>query len=177
MGKISCPKCRSKKGYILFNGKRKCSQCKYEFKPHRLPLYLTREQWKEIIRWFLLEQSSLNISLRTRIERKPSSQSAHDNPDISDERCTEGLFRVLSKWMKLILAVNGRIKENPFMIRDRNEVEEPRNNRYSGSSVGMVRSGPRSSMTLELKHFSHLSQEKYQLVLSSVLILEKLIPV
>ncbi|MDD1699390.1 MAG: IS1595 family transposase [Methanoregula sp.] len=70
MGKISCPKCRFKKVYVLSNGKRKCSQCKYEFTPHRLPLYLTRDQWKEIIRWFLLEQSSLNISLRTRIERK-----------------------------------------------------------------------------------------------------------
>ncbi len=70
MGKIPCPKCRSKKVYVLFTGKRKCSRCKYEFTPHRLPLYLTREQWKEIIRWFLLEQSSLNISLRTRIERK-----------------------------------------------------------------------------------------------------------
>jgi transposase len=70
MGKIPCPKCRSKKVYVLSNGKRKCSRCKYEFKPHRLPLYLTRDQWKEIIRWFLLEQSSLNISLRTRIERK-----------------------------------------------------------------------------------------------------------
>ena len=70
MGKISCPKCRSKKVYLLSNGKRKCSRCKYEFKPHRLPLYLTRDQWKEIIKWFLLEQSSLNISLRTQIERK-----------------------------------------------------------------------------------------------------------
>jgi transposase len=70
MGKISCPKCRFKKVYVLSNGKRKCSRCKYEFTPHRLPLYLTRDQWKEIIRWFLLEQSSLNISIRTRIERK-----------------------------------------------------------------------------------------------------------
>jgi transposase-like protein len=70
MGKISCPKCGSKKVYLLSNGKRKCSGCKHEFTPHRLPLYLTRDQWKEIIRWFLLEQSSLNISLRTRIERK-----------------------------------------------------------------------------------------------------------
>jgi transposase len=70
MGKISCPKCRFKKVYVLPNGKRKCSRCKYEFTPHRLPLYLTRDQWKEIIRWFLLEQSSLNISLRTGIERK-----------------------------------------------------------------------------------------------------------
>jgi hypothetical protein len=59
-----------KKVYLLFNGKRKCSQCKYEFTPHRLPLYLTRDQWSEIIRWFLLEQSSQNISLRTGFERK-----------------------------------------------------------------------------------------------------------
>jgi len=70
MGKISCPKCRSKKVYLISNGKRKCSHCKYEFTPHRLPLYLTRDQWREIIRWFLLEQSSQNISLRTGFERK-----------------------------------------------------------------------------------------------------------
>jgi transposase len=70
MVKISCPKCEAKKVYLLFNGKRKCSRCKYEFTPHRLPLYLTRDQWREIIRWFLLEQSSQNISLRTGFERR-----------------------------------------------------------------------------------------------------------
>jgi hypothetical protein len=37
---------------------------------NRLPLYLTREQWTEIITWFLLEQSSQNIANRTSIERK-----------------------------------------------------------------------------------------------------------
>ena len=63
MVKISCPKCKAKKVYLLSNGKRKCSQCKYEFTPHRLPLHLTREQWREIIRWFLLEQSSQNIAI------------------------------------------------------------------------------------------------------------------
>jgi transposase len=70
MVKISCPKCEAKKVYLLSNGKRKCSRCKYEFTPHRLPLYLTKDQWKEIITWFLLEQSSQNISLRTSLERK-----------------------------------------------------------------------------------------------------------
>jgi hypothetical protein len=70
MVKISCPKCEAKKVYLLSNGKRKCSGCKYEFTPHRLPLYLTRDQWREIIRWFLLEQSSQNISLRTGFERR-----------------------------------------------------------------------------------------------------------
>jgi transposase len=70
MVKISCPKCEAKKVYLLSNGKRKCSRCKYEFSPHRLPLYLTKDQWKEIITWFLLEQSSHNISVRTGLERK-----------------------------------------------------------------------------------------------------------
>jgi transposase len=70
MVKISCPKCEAKKVYLLSNGKRKCSRCKYEFAPHRLPLYLTRDQWREIIGWFLLEQSSQNISLRTGFERR-----------------------------------------------------------------------------------------------------------
>jgi len=70
MVKISCPKCEAKKVYLLSNGKRKCSRCKYEFTPHRLPLYLTRDQWREIIKWFLLELSSQNISLRTGFERR-----------------------------------------------------------------------------------------------------------
>jgi len=37
--------------------------------PHRLPLYLTREQWKEIIRWFFLVQNSQNIAIRTSLEQ------------------------------------------------------------------------------------------------------------
>ena len=70
MVKIQCPKCRSKKVYLLGNKKRRCSICKYEFTPHRLPLRLTRDQWKDIINWFLLEQSSQNISIRTSLERR-----------------------------------------------------------------------------------------------------------
>jgi transposase len=70
MAKIQCPKCQGKKLYKLGTGKRRCSQCHYDFIPHRLPLYLTREQWREIITWFLLEQSSQNIANRTSIERK-----------------------------------------------------------------------------------------------------------
>ena len=70
MVKISCPKCKAKKVYLLSNGKRKCSRCKYEFTPHRLPLHLTRNQWREIIRWFVIEQSSQNIAIRTGIERR-----------------------------------------------------------------------------------------------------------
>lgn len=70
MVKIQCPKCRSKKVYLLGNKKRRCSKCLYEFTPHRLPLRLTRDQWKDILTWFLLEQSSQNISIRTSLERR-----------------------------------------------------------------------------------------------------------
>lgn len=69
MAVIQCPKCRSKKVYLLGTGKRRCARCRYDFTPHRLPLYLTKEQWKEIIKWFLLEQSSQNIAIRTSLER------------------------------------------------------------------------------------------------------------
>lgn len=70
MVKILCPKCEAKKVYLLSNKKRKCSQCKYEFTPYRFPLYFTRNQWRDIIRWFLLELSSQNISFRTGFERR-----------------------------------------------------------------------------------------------------------
>ena len=78
--------------------------------------------------------------------------------------------------MKPISAVNGRTNEDRSEIRVLNEDEVQRNNRYSGSSVGMVLSGPRLSMTLALKHFNRSSHEKSQPVLSSVLIPEKHIP-
>lgn len=70
MVRIQCPRCKCEKLYKLGSGKRRCSQCRYDFNPHRLPLYLTREQWKGIITWFLLEQSSQSIADRTGIERK-----------------------------------------------------------------------------------------------------------
>ncbi len=70
MAKISCPRCHCTKVYRLGTGKRRCSQCRYDFRPHRLPLYLSRDQWKEIITWFLLEQSSQNIAIRARFDRK-----------------------------------------------------------------------------------------------------------
>jgi transposase len=70
MVKMQCPKCRSKKVYLLGNKKRRCSKYQYEFTPHRLPLRLTRDQWKDILKWFLLEQSSQNISIRSSLERR-----------------------------------------------------------------------------------------------------------
>jgi len=70
MVKIACPKCNSKKLYKMSSGKRRCSACKYDFIPHNLPLRLTRDEWKHIIRLFLMEQNSNSIIERTRFERR-----------------------------------------------------------------------------------------------------------
>jgi hypothetical protein len=79
--------------------------------------------------------------------------------------------------MKLISEVKGKTNEKQFVTRERNEEEEPRNNRYSEFFVATVRFGPRSLMTLELIPFNHLSHKKYQQVLSFVPIPGKLTPV
>ena len=69
MVKIRCPKCKAKTVYLLASGKRRCARCRFDFIPHRLPLRLTKDQWKEIMRWFLLEQSGQNIAIRTSLKR------------------------------------------------------------------------------------------------------------
>ena len=54
----------------MSSGKRRCSECKYDFIPHNLPLRLTRDEWKQIIHLFLMEQNSNSIIERTRFERR-----------------------------------------------------------------------------------------------------------
>ena len=54
----------------MSSGKRRCSGCKYDFIPHNLPLRLTRDEWKQIIQLFLMEQNSNSIIERTRFERR-----------------------------------------------------------------------------------------------------------
>jgi transposase-like protein len=54
----------------MSTGRRRCALCKYDFIPHLLPLRLTREEWKEIIRLFLMEQSSNSIVEQTGLDKK-----------------------------------------------------------------------------------------------------------
>src|SRR5208337_2490562 len=72
------------------------------------------------------------------------------------------------KLMKHISEVNGKTNEKRSGITVLNEEEVRRNNRCLEFFVVMVRSGPRLLMTLELKPFNLLSQEKFQQGLSSV---------
>lgn len=54
----------------MSTGRRRCAQCKYDFIPHRLPLRITREEWREILHLFLMEQSSNSIAEQTGLDKK-----------------------------------------------------------------------------------------------------------
>ena len=68
--KIQCTKCGEKNVYLPGNKERQCSYCHYGFTSKSLPLCLTKVQWKKIINWFLLDQSSPNTALGTSHKRK-----------------------------------------------------------------------------------------------------------
>lgn len=54
----------------MSTGRRRCAQCKYDFIPHQLPLRITREEWREILHLFLMEQSSNSIAEQTGLDKK-----------------------------------------------------------------------------------------------------------
>jgi len=65
-----CPRCSYKKIYEIRRGKLRCASCKYEWKPDRLPLYLSRREWMKILKWFLHGVSAKAISEETGINRQ-----------------------------------------------------------------------------------------------------------
>jgi len=66
---IKCPKCGAN-SWSVRRGKRKCSGCRYEWRPNRLPLRLTLAEWKRLLRWFLLGQSSARIAKEAGLGRE-----------------------------------------------------------------------------------------------------------
>ncbi len=70
MTRFSCPNCRSRQNWRVRRGNRKCSQCKTEFSVRVLPLHLTRYQWKQLLKWFVLGLSSNKASFLTGLDRK-----------------------------------------------------------------------------------------------------------
>lgn len=62
-----CPRCRGRKFYKVRRGKKRCKNCGYEFKPKLGNLRLSREKWRKIVFWFVLDQPLLRIEEQTGI--------------------------------------------------------------------------------------------------------------
>lgn len=51
--RLRCPRCESSKYWIIRGEKRRCSRCRYEWRPARLPLRLSPLQWRRLLGWFV----------------------------------------------------------------------------------------------------------------------------
>jgi transposase len=67
---MPCPRCGARKFWTLKNGRRRCARCRYDWKPDRLPLRLTRRQWRALLEWFVRGMTSAQIAQETQLERK-----------------------------------------------------------------------------------------------------------
>ena len=104
---VRCTRCHNSKSWVVRRGKRKCAACRYEWKPNRLPLRLARAEWKRLLRWFLLGQSSLRVAKEADLGREQVLRAltlvrqamAHDIPPVFegtveiDETYLGGKFR------------------------------------------------------------------------------------
>lgn len=54
---MKCPRCGNNKSWLVRRHKRKCAACKYEWSPQKLPLQLSRSQWRYLIRQFLVSET------------------------------------------------------------------------------------------------------------------------
>ena len=68
--RIRCPRCEHLKSWNVRRGKRRCIACRYEWVPRALPLRLTLWEWRRLLRWFTLGQSSAVIAQEAHLERK-----------------------------------------------------------------------------------------------------------
>jgi transposase len=67
---MQCPRCGSRKSWILKGGRRRCASCRFDWTPGRLPLRLTLRQWRAVLQWFLRGSSSAQIAHETHLDRK-----------------------------------------------------------------------------------------------------------
>jgi len=67
---MECPRCHGVRSWVVRREKRKCCECKYEWRRGKLPFRLTRAEWKDILRYFMLGLSSNKIASETGLEKK-----------------------------------------------------------------------------------------------------------
>jgi uncharacterized Zn finger protein (UPF0148 family)/transposase-like protein len=67
--KIVCPRCGKEKFWKTKDGRLKCKNCRYLFKPKINPFNIPNDKLREIISEFLLEHSIDSISLKVQISK------------------------------------------------------------------------------------------------------------
>ena len=66
----ACRRCGGRSFWLLQDGRRRCTQCRFDWKPQRLPLRLSEREWRQVLHWFVLGMPSRHIARETKLERK-----------------------------------------------------------------------------------------------------------
>jgi hypothetical protein len=67
---MECPRCGARKSWALAGGRHRCARCRFDWKPRRLPLRLSRPQWRNLLYWFVRGATSAQIAHESELERK-----------------------------------------------------------------------------------------------------------
>lgn len=67
---MECPRCGARKSWALSGGRHRCARCRFDWKPGRLPLRLSRTEWRALLSWFVRGVPSAEIANETGLERK-----------------------------------------------------------------------------------------------------------
>src|SRR5690606_18351439 len=68
--RLHCPRCGSRKYWVLADGRRRCARCRLDWRPGRLPLRLTPRQWRQIMGWYVRDVPADAIARETGVHRK-----------------------------------------------------------------------------------------------------------
>lgn len=115
MPRIQCPNCGGKKWYSLRRGSRKCAVCRREWRSRGLPLRLTRLEWRQLLRFFVLGLSSNQIPVETGLSKKRVLRALRIAREVI--RCdVPGVFSGIVEVDETYLG--GQWKNKPKTVRD-----------------------------------------------------------
>jgi hypothetical protein len=138
-----CPRCGSSKSWTIRRDKRRCATCRYEWRANQLPLHLLRAEWRRLLRWFLLGQSSAGIALEARLGRGQVLRAlmlvrqamASDIPPVFEGTVEIDETYLGGTWRNK--------RKSDIGVKEPSEVEVHPSKRYSAFCVAVVRYGLR----------------------------------
>jgi hypothetical protein len=67
---MECPRCGARKSWSLADGRQRCANCRLDWRPGRLPLRLSKSEWRTLLYWFVRTATSAQIAQESGLERK-----------------------------------------------------------------------------------------------------------
>jgi len=128
----NCKHCQNRYFYHVRRGKLRCKRCGYEFKPRIANFNLTKQEWKKLIFWFVLDQPIREIEKQTRLSHYSVSK-ATKLLRLLTTKDVPGIFSGTVEVDETCLGGQKKNKKKKQLIKEK--LDLPRNNlfkRHSG---------------------------------------------